>query len=72
MKIIKKGEVKSRTLTLECHQCGCVVEVEPEELTHEDRPCSVGYVPCPTLNCEAHINKPHQPVNFGVNGRDES
>ena len=72
MKIIKKGVVEPRTLTLECHQCGCVVEVEPEELVYEDRPCSVGYVPCPTKGCKAHINKPHRPVNFGVNGRDGS
>jgi len=72
VKIIKNGKVKPRTLTLECHVCGCVIEVEPEELTYDDRPCSVGYLLCPTEGCKAHVNKRHEPVNFGVNGRDGS
>lgn len=46
---------KKQPHTFECLNCGCIAECFGEDIIYEDRPCSSGYIECPT--CGNHMRQ---------------
>ncbi len=54
IKIVTPGKFEEK-YTGQCASCGCVIECIKQDITYPDRPCSEGYVECPTTGCPRHI-----------------